>query len=412
MPLVTPTACRRLLRLCVAALCFITGLAQAADPTAEQQYWLELTNRFRADPQGELSKLVNFSSPGVWAPLKSNDPYVVNALNYFGTDAATLAAQFASLTSAPALAWNGNLNVSATNYSDLMVSLDQQAHTLDGLSIPQRIVAGGYGSNWLKAGENLFAATQNITHGHSGMVIDWGDEDGNGSAPFGTGIQNPAGHRIALLDRQFKEMGIGFQSTIIPGGNLNATGPYVVTQHLGSRYRLDTGTYYSDAILTGSVYQDTIAADAFYTPGEGLAGVAVNVYDDLTNTLLVSGFTNSAGGYNLSLQGLTTGITYRVEAASTGLAAQTFTLSSTIANFGAPVVMFDNVYASFQTVPEPGSGLLCLVAGLLACSARRRPVGSQICRRGAEGQRTQRFVSSKNSATSAPLPLCGEALPE
>jgi hypothetical protein len=98
----------------VAALCFITGLAQAADPTAEQQYWLELTNRFRADPQGELSKLVNFSSPGVWAPLKSNDPYVVNALNYFGTDAATLAAQFASLTSAPALAWNGNLNVSAT----------------------------------------------------------------------------------------------------------------------------------------------------------------------------------------------------------------------------------------------------------------------------------------------------------
>jgi len=253
---------------------------------------------------------VNFSSPGVWAPVKSNDPYVVNALNHFGTDAATLAAQFASLTSAPALAWNSNLNVSATNYSDLMVSLDQQAHTLDGLSIPQRIVAGCYGSNRLKAGENLFAA------------------------------------------------------------------------------------------------------DAFYTLGEGLAGVAVNVYDDLTNTLLVSGFTNSAGGYNLSLQGLTSGITYRVEAVSTGLAAQTFTLNSTIANFGAPVVMFDNVHASFQTVPEPGSGLLCLVAGLLACSARRRPVGSQICRRGAEGQRTQRFVSSKNSATSAPLPLCGEALPE
>ena len=70
MPLLTPTTSRRLLRLCVAALCFITGLAQAADPTAEQQYWLELTNRFRADPQGELSKLVNFSSPGVWAPVK------------------------------------------------------------------------------------------------------------------------------------------------------------------------------------------------------------------------------------------------------------------------------------------------------------------------------------------------------
>ncbi|MBL9132976.1 MAG: hypothetical protein JNG86_17335, partial [Verrucomicrobiaceae bacterium] len=257
MPLRTPFARQRLLRSCVAVLYLVGSVTEAADPTAEQQYWLELTNRFRADPQGELSKLVNFSSPGVWAPVKSSDPYVVNALNYFGTDAATLAAQFASLTSAPALAWNSNLNVSATNYSDLMVSLDQQAHTLDGLSIPQRIVAGGYGANWLKAGENLFAATQTLIHGHSGMVIDWGDEDGNGSAPFGSGIQNPAGHRIALLDQQFKEMGIGFQSTIIPGGNLTATGPYVVTQHLGSRYRFDGSSYYSDAILTGSVYQDT-----------------------------------------------------------------------------------------------------------------------------------------------------------
>jgi uncharacterized protein YkwD len=366
------TAGWRLLVGGVAAFCLGAASSQAADPTAEQQYWLELTNRFRADPQGELAQLVNFSSPGVWAPVKSSDPYVVNALNYFGTDAATLAAQFASLTAAPPVAWNSNLNVSATNYSDLMVSLDQQSHTLDGLSIPQRIVAGGFGANWLKAGENLFAATQTLTHGHSGMVIDWGDEDGNGSAPFGTGIQNPAGHRVALLDRQFKEMGIGFQSTLIPGGNLNATGPYVVTQHLGSRYRLDGGTYYSDAILTGSVYQDTIAADAFYTPGEGLAGVAVNVYDDLTNTLLVSGFTNSAGGYNLSLEGLTTGITYRVEAPSTGLGAQLFTLNSTVENFGAPVIMFDNVYASFQAVPEPGSGLLCLVVGLLVCLNRRR----------------------------------------
>lgn len=372
MPLLRPTASRRLLLGGVAALCLITGPSQAADPTAEQQYWLELTNRFRADPQGELSKLVNFSSPGVWAPVKSNDPYVVNALNYFGTDAATLAAQFATLTAAPALAWNSSLNVSATNYSDLMVSLDQQSHTLDGLSIPQRIVAGGYGANWLKAGENLFAATQTLIHGHSGMVIDWGDEDGNGSAPFGTGIQNPAGHRIALLDRQFKEMGIGFQSTLIPGGNINATGPYVVTQHLGSRYRLDSGTYYSDAILTGSVYQDTIAADAFYTPGEGLAGVPVNVYDDLTDTLLLSGLTNSAGGYNISLQGLAEGITYRVEAPTTGLAAQTFTLTSTVADFGAPVIMFDNVYASFQIVPEPGGGLLCLLAGLIALTSRRR----------------------------------------
>lgn len=368
-----PALFQNLLRSWVTLFCLAGGLSsQAADPTAEQQYWLELTNRFRTDPQGELARLVNFSSPGVWAPVKSTDPYVVNALNYFGTDAATLAAQFTALTPSPVLAWNGSLNISATNYSDLMVSMDQQSHALDGLNIPQRIMAGGYGSNWLKAGENLFAATHTLIHGHSGMVIDWGDEDGNGISPFGSGIQNPAGHRLALLDRQFKEMGIGFQSVPIPAGNLNATGPYVVTQHLGSSYRFDGSAYYSDAILTGSVFSDIIAADAFYTPGEGLAGVAVNVYDEITNTLLLSGLTNSAGGYSISLQGLGTGITYRVEAPSTGDGPHHFTLNSTIANFGAPVVMFDNVYASFQAVPEPGGMLLCLLAGMMSCLSRRR----------------------------------------
>lgn len=348
------------------------GTAQAADPTAEQQYWLELTNRFRADPQGELDILGNFSSPGVWAPVKSDDPYIAAALNYFGTDAAALAAQFGTLSTAPPLAWNSSLNASGTSYSNLMVSADQQSHTLGGQTIAQRITTAGYSANWLKVGENLFAATHSILHGHAGMVIDWGDQDGNGSAPFGNGIQSPAGHRVALLDAEFKEIGIAFQSIAIPGTNTIATGPYVATQHLASSFRFDGSAYYSDAILTGSVYQDTIAADLFYTPGEGLAGLTVNVFDHLTNTLLLSGLTNSAGGYNISLEGLTTGVEYRVEVPETGEAGQTFSLTATVVDFGAPVTIFDNVYASFQTVPEPGSAILCVVAGLIAIGTRRR----------------------------------------
>ena len=362
---------RRGVVLCLALL-FGFGIARAADPTAEQQYWLELTNRFRADPQGELTKLANFSSPGVWAPVKSDDPYIAAALSYFGTDAAALAAQFSTLTSAPPLAWNSSLNASGTSYSNLMVSSDQQLHTLGGQTIAQRITAAGYTGNWLKVGENLFAATHTILHGHAGMVIDWGDQDGNGTAPFGNGIQSPAGHRLALQDGEFKEIGIAFQSIAIPSSNTIATGPYVATQHLASSYRFASGSYYSDAILTGSVYQDTITGDAFYTPGEGLAGLTVNVYDNLTNLLLLSGLTNSAGGYNISLEGLTTGVEYRVEVPETGEPGQTFSLTATVLDFGAPVTMFDNVYASFQTVPEPGSALLCVVAGLFAMRTRRR----------------------------------------
>lgn len=366
---------RRLLRsgvFCGVCLAVLTaGQGMGADPTAEQQYMLELTNRFRSDPQTELARLVNFSSPGVWDSPKSNDAYIATALNFFGTSAADLAAQFSILSAAPPVAWSSALNVSATSYSDLMVMNDQQSHTLDGLSLATRIQNGGYSANWLELGENLFAATQTILHGHAGFVIDWGDGNG-GTAGFGNGIQDPAGHREVLLESLFKEVGIGFQSIAIPGGNTTAIGPYVVTQHFGTQFRFDGVNYFSDAILTGSIYEDTIAADLFYTPGEGLGGVAVNVYEDVSGILVASGFSNSAGGFDIALTGLTDGVVYRVEAPDTGLAAQTFTLTAHSENYGPSVTFYDNVYSSFMVVPEPGGALLCFVAAVHLLSGRSR----------------------------------------
>jgi cysteine-rich secretory family protein len=350
----------------------VIGKAGGADPTAEQQYMLELTNRFRSDPQGELAKVANFLSPGVWDATKSNDASIAFALNFFGSSAADLAAQFSSLVAAPPLAWNSALNVSSTTYSNLMVTSDQQAHGLDGFSLDQRIENGGYGANWLNAGENLFASAESPFHSHGAFVIDWGDGNG-GTAGYGNGIQNPAGHRDLLLNPAMKEIGIGFQDIAIPGSNSTAIGPYVVTEHLASQFRQDGATYISDAILTGSVYQDTLLADAFYTPGEGLAGEAINVYDDLTGILVASGFSNSAGGFNIAMTGLSDGTVYRVEAPDTGLAAQTFMLTEHTDSYGVPVMVYDNVYESFMVVPEPGSLLLCLAAGLrLLCIRSRR----------------------------------------
>jgi uncharacterized protein YkwD len=347
------------------------GISMAADPTAEQQYWLELTNRFRLNPQAELPNFVNFDSPGVWGSPKSDDPSIASALNFFGTSASDLTTQFSSLVAAPPVAWNSMLNASASSYSDLMVTSDQQSHTLDGLSLSQRIVNGGYSANWLSVGENLFAATQSVVHGAAAFVIDWGD--GNGAtAGYGNGIQYPAGHREVLLDSTLKELGIGFQSIAIPGTNTAAIGPYVATQHFATEYRFDGVNYFADAILTGSVFQDRIAADAFYTPGEGLAGEPINVYEDVSGILVASGFTNSAGGFNIPLTGLTDGVVYRVEAPDTGEPPQIFTLNSHTESFGAPVVFYDNVYSSFMVVPEPGSMLLCLAAGICCLAGRSR----------------------------------------
>ncbi len=344
--------------------------APAADPTAEQQYWLELINRFRRDPAGELGRLVNFSSPGVWDSLKSIDPNVQIALDFYGTDALTLQVQWDALTPAPALAWSSQLAATATTYSNVMVQQDQQAHGLDGLTLTQRIVGGGYTSNFLELGESLFAATANVFHGHSAFAIDWGDSDGNPLNGYGTGIQTPALHREVTMDRLFKEIGIGFQSIAIPSSNANAFGPIVATQHLASAFRQTGTAFVSDAIVTGVVYADTLLADDFYTPGEGLANVMIQVWDTFTSTLLTSGFTNAVGGFNIVTPDLVLGRTYAIRALDTGLDDVLFTATGSTEDYGAPVLFFDNAYASFQLVPEPASLALTLLG--LSCLFRTR----------------------------------------
>lgn len=346
--------------------------SQSAEPTAEQQYWLELINRFRMDPAGELDRLVQFSAPGTWSASKSIDPNVQLALDFYGTDATTLQTQWASLSPAPALAWSSQLFTSATTYSNVMVQQDQQAHTLDGLDLVQRIVGGGYNSNYLELGESLFAATANVFHGHSAFAIDWGDNDNDPLNGWGTGIQTPALHREVTLDRLFKEIGIGFQSIPIPGSNTQAFGPIVATQHLASSFRQNGSSFVSDTIVTGVVYVDGLLSDNFYTPGEGLANVMIEVWDTFTSTLMTSGQTNAVGGFNLTTPDLILGRTYAIRAPSSGLDDVLFIASATTEDYGVPVVIYDNAYARFQLVPEPTSLALILLGQSGLFHGRRR----------------------------------------
>ncbi len=369
----------------IAALCLVVLVRPAlpADPTAEQQYWLELINRMRANPAAELEHLTNYAVPGTsFANPASDDPFVTAALNFYGTSASMLATQWTSLTPAPALAWNNTLGNTATTYSNVMVAFDLQDHNLDGQTLEDRIINGGYTPNYLELGESLFATTQNSTHGHSAFALDWGDDDGNAGNGFGTGIQNPASHRDDMMLPVFKEIGIGFQTDSL-AGNVNVTGPIVTTQHFASQYRVVGVSYVADAFLTGVVYDESVQADHFYTPGEGLGGTAINIYNNATNTLVKSGTTNSAGGINILLDGLAAGTLYRVEAPSTGMAPQTFTLATRTVMYpnsgggpDVPVTYFDNAYLRFEVVPEPGS---CLLAGCaLFLGALRRKRGSSV----------------------------------
>ena len=94
----------------------VAPVCRAADPTDVQQYWLELINRMRTNPAAELERLTNYSVPGsTFANPASDDPFVNTALQYYNTSASVLAAQWAALTPAPALAWNGLLSDSASD---------------------------------------------------------------------------------------------------------------------------------------------------------------------------------------------------------------------------------------------------------------------------------------------------------
>ena len=119
-------------------------LVPTLNPSAREQYMLELVNRMRTNPAAELPLLLN-----------SNDQGVNDALAIFNVDRTVLAQQWATLTPVAPLAWNEVLWNTARAHSDLMNQFEQQSHQLPGeADIGTRIPAAGY-TNWSNLGENI-----------------------------------------------------------------------------------------------------------------------------------------------------------------------------------------------------------------------------------------------------------------
>lgn len=255
-------------------------VARAAfDPSDEEQLLLEWTNRMRMSPADELGILLDSIDP-----IHSPDPDVQAALNYFGTDGSVLADQWDDLVPAPPLAWSPELHDAALGHNQAMIDADEQSHQVPGEpSLPDRVEAAGY-TNWSRLGENVFAFSESVFHAHSGFAIDWGDDDGDPNNGFGTGIQDPPGHRINLMNADLREVGISIVEETDP---MTSVGPLLVTQDFGNRFDL------GDPWLLGVVYDDA-DADSAYGLGEGLGGVTVLATgaggDSSTTSLSAGGF--------------------------------------------------------------------------------------------------------------------------
>lgn len=262
------------------------------DPSGIEQETLEHVNRVRINPQAELDFL--FSSHPT--PLTARDPDVQAAIDFFGVSGTTLESQFAALNAAPALAWNEALYNAAGAHNQLMIANDEQSHQLPGeADLLTRLVAAGY--NWessIRVGENVFAHSESALFGHAGFVVDWGFGPG--------GIQNPAGHRINIMDQGFQEVGIAIA---LDNDLATSVGPQLVTQEFGRR-----GNYGDPAVL-GVIYDDA-NADGYYNAGEGLGGVQVQI-SGTNGTFTTTSMT--AGGYQIKLPAGT----YTVTASGGGL---------------------------------------------------------------------------------------------
>jgi uncharacterized protein YkwD len=243
-------------------------LYSIGSPTNEEQYYLELINRARANPTAEGIRMAT-----------TTDQQVRNAYNSFGVNLVLMQAQFATILPAPPLSMNATLTTAARAHSQNMLQNNYQGHDGPDGTLTTRLQNYTAGANGWSVGENVYAYSKSVWYGHAGFQVDWG-----GTAATG-GMQSPPGHRLNIHSTGFREVGIG----VVLGSN-GSVGPQLVTQDFGSRGGLLP-------FVTGVVYRD-LNSNGFYDPGEGLGGVTVNVSN--SNSYAV---TANSGGYSVPVPG-------------------------------------------------------------------------------------------------------------
>ncbi len=259
-------------------------------PTPEEQEMLELINRMRTDPQGELNRLIKSFSP-----YEAWDPEVTKALmtwNY--PKAYHLTSEWAALSPTAPLAWNFSLYVAATTHSFRMIQAQEQSHQLPGeANLLDRIKEAGYDpyvkpDEYVAASENVYAYGQAARNGfsdasftHAAFAIDWGVPSHS--------------HRNNIMSPEFSEVGISMLRT---SNAQSKIGDWVTTVDFASPALSQAG---DGAYLLGVVFSD-LNGSGFYEAGEGLSDVIVTITPDDPNAEILEFNPYQAGGYQIYLE--------------------------------------------------------------------------------------------------------------
>ena len=250
-------------------------------PTAQDQYMLELVNRARANPQGEADLYLN-------GDLNQGLPS-----NTISTDAK------------PPLVFNFELHTAAQDHSQWMLDNNVFSHTGEGGSSPtQRMQAAGYVLTppW-STGENIAYRgttgtpdlTRFVKNNHQNLFVS-------------------PGHRRNLMSGNFKEVGISSLQ-----GQFNNYNAVMTTQKFA--FSGDRGPF-----ITGVAYTDTVINEDFYTVGEGIKGITVTAVDTTNSANTFTTTTLDAGGYSLDVDpNVTYDVTFSGDLDQNGQAGDTAT---------------------------------------------------------------------------------------
>lgn len=268
----------------------------SVEPTPAEQYMLEMINRARANPAAEAASL--------------------------GID---LNEGLASGTISPAakqpLALNPNLIAAARSHSNWMIQTNTFGHNEGSVDPGRQMRSAGYPFNgsygW---GQNIaFEGTTPMTP----PLVPTTDKEERDL--FIDTTEPGRGHRLNILNPDYKEIGIGVQSGTFQGYNSVVTSQDFADQAGGS-------------FLTGVAYTDA-ARSHFYVAGEGLGGVTITAVRQ-SDQAIFSTTTWSAGGYTLPLDPGA----YTVSATGAGIGS---------VSAGSVVIGSQNVEVNFTPASSP-----------------------------------------------------------
>src|SRR5690606_20423516 len=139
------------------------GLYSIGEPTDDEQLYVELINRARADPAAEGRRLV-----------ATMDPDIIAAYEFFGVDLNRVVEQFDAISAAPPLSIHPQLTAAARRHSMDMFENQFQGHDgSDGSDAEQRVTEAGY--DWSAISENVFAYSLSAWYGHVAFSVNWGN---------------------------------------------------------------------------------------------------------------------------------------------------------------------------------------------------------------------------------------------